>query len=88
MGICESCCSNDQDDPSKINDQYASLVIAKPSPITLEEIQNIPEDNMDVPMFPTVESDNDENTVVSDPENLTDQELNIYAQKLDDDNQE
>lgn len=81
MGIFESCCSNVQEDTSKIDDQYASLVTVKPSPITLEEIQNESDDKMDVPIFATVESD-DENPPVSDPETLTDQELNIYAKKL------
>ncbi|KAK8844940.1 hypothetical protein M9Y10_021113 [Tritrichomonas musculus] len=83
MGICSSCCDNIPDESSKIDSQYASLVTVKPSPITLEEIQNISDEKMDVPMFATVESDEDENPAVSDPETLTDTELNLYAKKLD-----
>ena len=85
MGICESCCTNAQEDTTKIDDQYASLVTVKPSPITLEEIENLSDDKMDVPPFATVESDEDENPAVSDPETLTDQELNIYSKNLPDD---
>lgn len=60
--------------------QYASLVITKP--IDADPDTNSDQgDKFDVPVFQAAASD-DENAAVSDPETLTDTELNLYAQKL------
>ncbi|OHS96258.1 hypothetical protein TRFO_37589 [Tritrichomonas foetus] len=84
MGSLCSCCESKQEETLKDDGQYASLVVTKPPPITLAEIQNVNEEKMDVPLFATVESDDDEPPAVSDPETLTDTELNLYAKKLTD----
>jgi hypothetical protein len=75
MGCCWS-----KADPTKDDGQYESLMITKPPPITLAEIQG--EGKMNVPLFAEV-SDGD-NPVVSDPETLTDEELNRYGARLSD----
>ena len=83
MGILLSCCSKKSTEETLKDDgQYASLVVTKPPPISLQEIQNDEDDKMDIPLFATVDSDDDKPPAVSDPETLTDQELNLYAEKL------
>ena len=78
------CCCSKQDGERAIADesQYESLVTVKPPPMTLDNL-NEQEENMDVPLFAPAKSDGDE-PAVSDPETLTDDELNLYASKLPD----
>jgi hypothetical protein len=81
MGVCGSCC-NRNEEPFGGDSQYESLVLTKPPPITLYDIKAEADDKMDgVPLFAPAKED-DGWPVGSDPDSLTDQELNIYAAKL------
>jgi hypothetical protein len=75
MGCCASAAQ-----PAKGDGQYESLMITKPPPITLAEIQSEGIGKMDVPLF--AEVSDGEDPIVSDPETLTDEELNRYGSKL------
>jgi hypothetical protein len=60
------------------------LVLTKPPPITLYDIQTEAADKMDgVPLF-ALAKEGEEHPVGADPESPTDQELKIYAAKLPD----
>jgi hypothetical protein len=56
-------------------------MLTKPSSITLHDIEVETEQRVDRPLFSTVESDSND-PVVSDPETLSDAELNMYGSKL------
>ena len=79
-----NCCTKDlTNETQDIQDQFQSLVVGnniKPAPINIEKIDL---DNSDspVPLFETVPSEGEEN-VIANPETLSDDELNLYAQKI------
>jgi hypothetical protein len=73
------CCGSRREQTVRNDSQYESLVLTKPPPITLRELQADSDERMDVPLFARVQEDQ---PVGSDPESLTDQELNIYTSKL------
>ncbi|EAY13401.1 hypothetical protein TVAG_424330 [Trichomonas vaginalis G3] len=75
MGCMQSFCTFRK---NLFDEQYEMLMASKPAPISLETIPLDPEDS-DPPLFAIAKSDSD---VVSDPENLTDEELNLYADQL------
>jgi hypothetical protein len=56
----------------------------KPPSLTLQEAGVVPEAAVERPLFADAHSD-DERPVVSDPETLSDTELNIYGSKLPND---
>jgi hypothetical protein len=56
-------------------------VFTKPPPISLHDIEIEADAALDRPLFPNAQSD-DEQPVVSDPETLSDTELNIYGSRL------
>jgi hypothetical protein len=73
------CCGSRREEAVRTDSQYESLVLTKPPPITLRELQADSDDGMDRPLFARVQEDQ---PVGSDPESLTDQELNIFPSKL------
>lgn len=75
MGCC--CSITKKKESLRDDGQYASLVVTKPPPITLEEIQSVNDDKMDVPLFAEVDSDA-ESLVGSNPNSLSDVEINLY----------
>lgn len=61
------------------NDFYANLGVPKVNPVETIPVDN--KDDSDVPLFaPAAEIDDDD--VISDPETLTDAEINAYASNL------
>jgi len=72
MGCFSSICPKESNE--KDASLYASLVVPKPAPISLESVDMV-ESGSDIPLFATV---------ISDPETLTDEEINIYTSKLSD----
>ena len=63
------------------NDFYANLHVPKANPIDIVPIDS--KSDSDIPLFaPAAEVD--DNDVISDPETLTDAEINAYASKLSD----
>lgn len=76
MGCCGSV--NETADLA-VGSQYESLVVSKPAPIALEEVEAESSDT-DVPLFAAISSDDDQ--LVGEPETLTDDELNAYAERL------
>lgn len=77
-GICSMC---ESEKKGSVDDQYQSLVVAKPAPIHLTSIV-IDSTDDDIPLFAPAKSDDDDN-VISDVETLTDTEINMYADKLE-----
>lgn len=75
MGICLSCCNEPK---SNIEDQYKSLVVTKPQPISLNTI-NIDSSESSVPLFAPADSDENQNND-SAPEVLSETEINIFEQ--------
>lgn len=75
MGCLQSFCSFRK---NLFDEQYEMLMTSKPAPISLETIPLDPEDS-DPPLFAIAKSDSD---AVSDPETLTDEELNLYADQF------
>ncbi|KAK8899701.1 hypothetical protein M9Y10_002023 [Tritrichomonas musculus] len=75
MGICFSCCSKSK---PNIEDQYRSLVVTKPQPISLNTIE-LESSDSSVPLFAPAESDEDQNNN-SEPEVLSETEINIFEQ--------
>ena len=73
MGICSSCC--DEEKPN-MEDQYKSLVVAKPQPLTLNKIE-IDSSESSVPLFAPADSDENQNNN-SDPEVVSETEINIF----------
>jgi hypothetical protein len=73
------CCASRREEAVRNDGQYESLVLTKPPPITLRELRADSDDGMDMPVFPPAQEDE---PVGSDPDSLTDQELNIYTSKL------
>ena len=65
---------------NKIEEQYQSLVVTKPAPVSLAKVE-IDSSESDVPLFAPVDSDEDQ-PAVSDQETLTDAEINLYARNL------
>lgn len=82
MGAVCCCSKQEGEKPVADDSQYETLVTVKPPPITLDNLKE-DEERMDVPLFAPAKSD-DEDPAVSDPETLTDTELNLYASKLSD----
>ena len=82
MGAVCCCTKQDGEKPLADDSQYETLVTVKPPPITLDSLQQ--DEKMDVPLFAPAQSDDEEGPAVSDPETLTDTELNLYASKLTD----
>lgn len=65
------------------NDFYANLHVPKANPIDVIPVEQ--RSDSDVPLFaPAAEVDSD---IISDPETLTDAEINAYASKLSDSDQ-
>ena len=81
MGAVCSCCQKQDPEVAPNGGQYESLVATKPAPIILAKVTEDADERMDgVPLFAPAKSD--EENPVSDPETLTDTELNLYASKL------
>ena len=76
MGCVSSFCSFRR---SQFEEQYEMLVASKPAPISLEKI-SLDKSDSDPPLFMIANSDVDD--AISDPETLTDDELNVYAGAL------
>ena len=76
MGCIQSLCQYRRGD---FEEQYEMLVASKPAPISLEKIA-LDQSDSDPPLFLVNNSDVDD--AVSDPESLTDEELNLYAKGL------
>ena len=76
MGCASSLCTFRR---SQFEEQYEMLVASKPAPISLEKI-SLDQSDSDPPLFTINNSDIDD--AVSDPETLTDEELNLYAGSL------
>lgn len=77
MGCCHSCTNQVEQD---IDSQYQTLVVTKPEPVNLEEIQADDSEDTDVPLFAEVCSS--DGAAVDQVETLTDEELNLYAERL------
>ena len=73
MGSCGSFCMSKDE-----NEQYEVLVVSKPIPVSLNDIQ-IDSDDSEILFFP-IQSDDE--AVISDPETLTDTEINVYSKGL------
>lgn len=76
MGICTSCCNKSN---ANIEDQYKSLVVTKPKPISLKTI-DIDSSESSVPLFAPADSDENQNND-SAPEVLSETEINIFEQQ-------
>lgn len=77
MGCCQSCTNQVEQD---IDSQYQTLVVTKPDPVNIEEIDLEDSEDTDVPLFAQVSSSDD--APVEQAETLTDEELNLYAERL------
>ena len=71
MGCIFSICNDHNEKDTSL---YASLVVPKPTPISLES-PILGDSSSDIPIFATVEDEN---------ETLTDDEINLYASNLRD----
>lgn len=77
MGCCQSCTNQVEQD---IDSQYQTLVVTKPDPVNIEEIDLEDSEDTDVPLFAQVSSSDD--APIEQAETLTDEELNLYAERL------
>lgn len=75
-----NCCSKDL--AKEGGNYYANIHVPKPNPINLNPVKRSDFSDDVIPLFaPAADVDSDD--IVSDPETLTDDELNIYASKLE-----
>lgn len=82
MGAVLGCCKKGEENAGESQSQYESLVTLKPPPVTLDSLQAEMDEKMEgVPLFAPAKSDGED--AVSDPATLTDTELNLYASKLE-----
>lgn len=80
MGGNSSCCCSNPTEYQEIEEQYQSLVVSKPAPLVLEKVAFNQSDS-DIPLFQQVDSNSD-NEIISDPKTISDEELNLFAQKI------
>jgi len=76
MGCFQSLCPRSRD---LYDEQYEMLVASKPAPISLEKV-SIDKSDSDVPLFEV--ADSDENEAFSNPESVSDEEINQYSREL------
>ena len=82
MGAVFGCCRKLEERADENGSQYESLVTLKPPPVTLDSLEaEMGEKMVGVPLFAPAKSDGED--AVSDPATLTDTELNLYASKLE-----
>lgn len=86
MGAILGCCKRGEQAEGEGGSQYESLVTVKPPPVTLDHLVEGQEKMEGVPLFAPAKSDGED--AVSDPETLTDTELNLYASKLNGEEEE
>jgi hypothetical protein len=60
MGLCCSCFSFLDDGERGLEEQYKTLVVTKPTPISLEHVELEYSSGSEVPLFARISSDGDE----------------------------
>lgn len=76
MGAVLCCCKKDRE---VIQEQYESLVVTKPTPITLAKI-DLDSSESDVPLFAPADSD-EMGDAMSDGNTPADTEMNLYQKE-------
>lgn len=80
MGGCFSCLNKEY---MEENNFYGSLRVPKPDIVDLKPIKHGNNSDSDIPLFaPAIDTDDYTGDLITDPETLTDDELNRYTSKL------